>query len=64
MKLNFASCVIFQTRSLGALVLHSICNMVFVNQTYDMAVDTQFHKFYGRPFGRDLHLFLMEYIGR
>ena len=31
LKLNFASCVIRQTRSFGALVLYSICNVVFVN---------------------------------
>ena len=31
LELYFASCVIRQTRSLGALVLYSICNMVFVN---------------------------------
>ena len=31
LKLNFASCVIRQTRSLGALVLYSIYNMVCVN---------------------------------
>ena len=44
-ELNFASCVIRQTRSLGALVLCSICNMVFINCIYDMVVDTQFNKF-------------------
>ena len=33
-------------------------NMVFVHQIYDMVVDTQFHKFYGRPFARVLYLFL------
>ena len=38
LKLNFASCVIRQTRSLGALVLCSICNMVFVNYIYDMVI--------------------------
>ena len=48
LKLNFASCVVRKTRSL-ALVLCSICNMVFVNYIYDMIVDTQFHKFHGRP---------------
>ena len=52
LTLNFASCVIRQTRSLGALVLYSNCIMVFVNQIYDMVVDTQFCKFYGRPFAR------------
>ena len=37
-KLNFASSVIRQTRSLGALVLYeySICIVVFVNYIYDM----------------------------
>ena len=64
LKLNFASCVIRQTRSLGAFVLCSICNMVFVNYIYDMAVDTQFLKFYGRPFAHVLYLFLMKDIGR
>ena len=34
-KLRFASFVIRQTRSLGALVLLSIRNMVFVNYIYD-----------------------------
>ena len=64
LKLNFASCVISKTRSLGVLVLCSICNMVFVNYIYDMVVDTQFHKFYGRLFARVLYLFIMKYIGR
>ena len=62
--LNFASCVTRKTRSLGVLVLCSICNMVVVNYIYDMAVDTQFHKFHGRPFARVLHLFLVKDIGR
>ena len=57
LKLNFASCVTRKTRSLGALVLCSICNMVVVNYIYDMAVDTQFHKFHGRPIARVLYLF-------
>ena len=48
LKLHFASCVIGQTRSLGALVLGSIRNMVFVNIiSYDM--DPQLHKFHGAP---------------
>ena len=64
LKLNFASCVISQTRSLGVLVLCSNWNMVFVNYIYNMVVDTQFHKFYGRPFARVLHLFLTKDIGR
>ena len=37
---------------------------MFVNYIYDMVVDTQFHKFYGRPFARVLYLFLMKDIGR
>jgi len=64
LKLNFASCVIRKTRSLGALVLCSICNMVFVNYIYDMVADTQFHKFHGRPFARVLYAYLMKDIGR
>ena len=59
-----ASCVIRKTRSLGALVLCSICNMVFVNYMYDMVADTQFHKFHGRPFARVLYAYLMKDIGR
>ena len=50
-KVSFASCVI-HTRSLRALVLYSCCSMVFVNYIYDMVVDPQFHKLYGRPFAR------------
>ena len=38
--------------SLGALVLYSVCNMVFVNYIYDMIADTRFHKFHGRPCSR------------
>ena len=38
--------------------------MVFVNYIYDMVVDAQFHKFYGRPFARVLYLFLMKDIGQ
>ena len=64
LKLNFESCVVCKTRSLGALVLCSIRNMVFVNCIYDMVVDTQFHKFNDRPFARVLSLFLVKDIGR
>ena len=53
-----------KARLLGALVLCSICNMVFVNYLYDVVVDTPFHKFHGRPFARVLYVFLMKYIGR
>ena len=53
-----------QTRSLGALVLCSICNMVFVKYIYDMVVDAQFNKFHGRSFARVLYVFLVRYIGR
>ena len=59
LKLIFASCVVRKTRSFGALVLCSICNMVLVNYIYDMVVDTQFHKFHGRPFARVLYVFPM-----
>ena len=38
--------------------------MVFVNETYDMVVNTQFHKFYGRSFARVLYLILMKDILR
>ena len=31
---------------------------------YDVVVDTQFHKFHGRPFARVLYVFLMRDIGR
>ena len=56
LKLNFASCMIRQTRSLGVLVLCSICDiMAFVNYIYDIVVDTHFHKFYGRPFALALY---------
>ena len=67
LKLNFASCVLRQTCSLGALVLCSICSIrygICELHLYDMVVDTQFHKFYGRPFARVLYLFLMKDIGR
>ena len=58
LKLNLASCVVRKTRSLGALVLCSICNMVFANYIYDdMVADTQFHKFHGRPFARVLYIY-------
>ena len=60
LKLNFASCVIRQTRSLGALVLFCI---PFVICTYGVG-DTQLHKFYGRPFARVLYLLLIRDIGR
>ena len=61
LTLNFASCVVRQKRSLGALVLSSISDMVFVNYIADMVVDTQL---YGRPFARVLYLFLMKDVGR
>ena len=40
-KLNFASCVVHQTRSLDVLILYlvpgiSFYDMVVVNQTYDI----------------------------
>ena len=53
-----------KTLSVCALVVCSICNMVVANSIYDMVVDTQFHKFHGRPFARVLYVFLMKDIGR
>ena len=41
-----------------------LCNMVLMNCIYDMVVDTQFHRFHGRPFARVLYVFLMKDIGR
>ena len=32
--------------------------LVFVNYIYDMVVDTQFHRFYGRSFARVLYRLL------
>ena len=63
LKVKFASCVVRKTRSLGALVLCSICNTVFVNYIYDMVVDSQFHKVHCRPFARVLYVFLMKEVG-
>ena len=45
-------------------MFHDMCVMVFVIYIYDMVVDTQFHKFHGRPFARILYVFLMKDIGR
>ena len=45
LKLDFVSCVIRQTRSLGVLALFSFCNVVVVICIYDIVVDAQFHKF-------------------
>ena len=63
LKLSFASCVIRKTCLLGAHVLCSTCNMMFVNYIYDCntVADTQFHKFHGRPFARVLYVFLLKY---
>ena len=40
------------------------CFVNYIYYYYDMVSDTQFHKFYGKPFARVLYLFLMEDIGR
>ena len=64
LHVNFDSCVIRQARSVCALVLCSINNMMFVNYIYDAVVDTQFHKFHGDPFARVLYVFIMTDIGR
>ena len=62
LKLNFASCVVRQTRSLDVFILYFIYNnMVLVNQTYDMIIDTQFHK---KSFVRVLCFILMKDVGR
>ena len=50
-------------RHTTALLRDPYC-MVFVNCIFDMVVDTQFHKFHGRPFARVLYVFLMKDIGR
>ena len=63
-KVNFASCVIRQTRWSGVLLLCSNSDMVFVNDAHDMLVDTRFRKFYGGPFARVLYIFLTNDIGR
>ena len=60
LTLNFASCVIRQTRSLGVLcILFQLKYGVWSISTIDMVVDTQFHKFYGSPFACVLYLFLI-----
>ena len=54
-----------RSRHACAMLLCSICNMVFANYIYDM-VDIQFNKFRGRPFPRVLliYVLLMKDIGR
>ena len=66
LKLNFTSCVIRQTRSLGVLVVCSNRNMAFVNyiSTMWLLILRVVPQFYGRPFTRGLYLFLMKDIGR
>ena len=45
LKLSFGSCEIRQTRSLGALLTYSICNIkVFFNYMYDTVAHAQFMK--------------------
>ena len=57
--------MVHQTRPFGVVILYFIYNMLFVNETYDMVVNTQFHNFYGRSFARVLYLILMNKdIGR
>ena len=48
------ACAMFQLK-------YGVCELDYI---YDMVVDTQIHKFYGRPFARVLYLFLMKDIGR
>ena len=42
-------------KSVGRAYSIFIHNMVFLNKTYDMFVNTQFHKFYGKSFKRFLY---------
>ena len=37
---------------------------LWITSAIYMVADTQFHKFYGRPFARVLHLFIVKDIGR
>ena len=44
-----ASCVVHETRSLDVLIIYHgteyfIYNMVFVNESYDTIINTQFHR--------------------
>ena len=48
----------------SAYSIFFIYNIVFVNYTYDMVVNTQFRNFYGRPIARVLYFILMKDIGR
>ena len=48
------ACAMFQLK-------YDVCELHLI---YDTLVDTQFHKFYDRPFSRGLYLFLMKDIGR
>ena len=50
-KLIGRACAMFQ---LKYLYKYGVCEL----HIYDMVVDTQLHKFYGRPFARVLCLFL------
>ena len=50
--------MIHQTRLLGVLILYFVYNMVFVNYTYDMVINTQLHKFYGKSFAPVLYFIL------
>ena len=45
-----------------ARAMFHVNNRVVANYIYDMVVDTQFHKFHGRPFARVLCVFLMKNI--
>ena len=52
-KLIGRACAMFQ---LKYLYKYGVCEL----HIYDMVVDTQLHKFYGRPFARVLYLFIHE----
>ena len=44
----------------GVLILYIIYNLVFVSRINDTVDNTQFHKFYARPFARVLHVYPNE----
>ena len=52
----------FIGRACATSIFPSGATMVFVNEIYDVVVDTQFHKFYGRPFARYILLRSTRYL--
>ena len=47
---------------MDVLIPYLVHSMVFVNQIYDMVVNTQSLKFYGRRFARVLYSIYMKYM--